>query len=777
MNGNTKGLTTQEANALCEQGKANVMPRKKDGSAAEILSRNIFTLFNLLNLVLAVLLIIVGSYRNMLFLGVVFSNILIGTIQELRAKLMNDRLKLLSEGCVTVLRDGKKVSLTPSELVLGDVVCLLRGDQVPADAQVLSGGASVDESLITGESHPVQKTESSELFSGSFLMDGQLTAVLTAVGAESYAGKLQLSARKVKRASSKLMRDMQRIIRYVSILIVPLVLLLFWKQYSGLGASFEEAVTKCVAAVLGMIPEGLILLTSIALAASVVRLGRRKALVNELYGIESLARTNVVCMDKTGTLTSGEMTFDEMITQEGVSQGEAQECLAALLSTFSDRTPTNDALRAGCPIASDAEAIHIVPFSSERKWSAGSFKGLGTVVLGAPEQLLHGEALEQAQIQARSGRRVLALMRGENATSGDRLPARLKPLAFLCLRDSLRPRVAETVKYFGRQGVALKVLSGDNPLTVSHVARDAGIPRAGDYIDVSALPRPIDYLVIAKQHTVFGRVSPDDKRFLIEAMQSRGDSCAMIGDGVNDIPALKAADCSIVMAGGSDAASRVSQITLLNADFEVVPEIVLEGRRVINNITRTTSLFLVKNIFSFLITLLMLALPFAYPFVPIQLTLISSLTVGIPSFVLAFQANKERVEGNFLRNVIMRALPGGICVVLLVAMTMAMGANHKLSEEVISTLCTLIAGYSGITVLILTCLPLDLLRAGLIVLMAGIFVLLVVLFPSAFYLQQVFGAQWVVLISTAVLAPVLQIGLGAVIRRLRCSGRTGELTA
>lgn len=769
------GLTAQQAKQLGEQGKANIMPKSKEGGVGEILYRNIFTLFNLLNLALAVLLLIVGSYRNMLFLGVAISNILIGTIQELRAKKTHDRLKLLSEGKVTVIRDGREISLMPSELVLGDVTRLLRGDQVPADAKVLSGRAHVDESLLTGESRAVEKMQDDELFAGSFLLEGNVVAELTAIGAQSYAGKLQLSARKVKRSSSVLMRDMQRIIRIVSIAIVPLALLLFWKTHGGLDVEIEDAVIKCVAAVLGMIPEGLILLTSIALAAGVVRLGKRKALVNELYGIESLARTSVVCVDKTGTLTNGEMTFDVMILQGTAKRAQAEECLAALLSTFYDQTPTNIALHQVCPeILTNREALQTVPFSSERKWSGARFEGLGTVVLGAPECLLAGAALEEAKAHAAQGLRVLALMSGDEPFSGDVLPSHLQPMALICLRDTLRPLVRETVRYFGEQGVCLKVLSGDHPLTVSHVAHDAGIPNAQAYVDVSALPSPIDYAAIAKEYTVFGRVSPNDKRFLIEAMQAQGDNVAMVGDGVNDIPALKAADCSIAMACGSDAVCRIAQITLLNSDFEVMPEIVLEGRRVINNITRASSLFLVKNIFSFILTILLLLLPFIYPFMPIQLTLVSTLTVGIPSFVLALQPNKERVQGNFLRNVVTRALPGGLSVAFLTIGAMVMGAVHQLPEEVTSMLCTLIAGYSGMVVLVLTCLPLDWLRFVLILFMAGIFLFLVVLCPSVFYFLPIEGIQWHVLLGAAVLAPILQLGLAAIIRRFRHPRRSVE---
>lgn len=763
------GLTQDEVRARREAGRTNTMPRRADGGLADILRRNVMTLFNLLNLCLAGLLLWVGSHRDMLFLGVVLSNTLIGTVQELRAKRTHDRLQLLSEGQVRVMRDGAECLLSPHDLVLDDVVLLSRGDQVPADAKVLSGTAEADESLLTGESVPVSKNADDALYSGSFLVSGSVAARLTAVGADSYAGQLQLSARRVKRAQSELMRDMRRIIRWVSAIILPIGAAMFSRQYASVDLSLADAVTGTVASVLGMIPEGLILLTSVSLAAGVVALGRRNALVNELFGIETLARTDVVCMDKTGTLTSGEMFLDRTLPLGDATPEEIGTCMALLLHTGADETPTVRALSQAFAAADGAAVLQAVPFSSERKWSAAQAEGLGSVVLGAPERLLSGQALTQAQTLASEGLRVLALARSSSPLSGETLPGGLVPLALLCLRDALRPNVQKTVRYFGEQGVALKVISGDNPLTVSHAAAAAGVPGADRMVDLSALSGSKDYAALSRSYTIFGRVSPQDKQGLIEALRKDGHGVAMVGDGVNDIPALKAADCSIAMAGGSDAACRVAQITLLDADFDVMPRIVLEGRRVINNITRAASLFLVKNIFSLILSVLLLIFPFAYPFAPIQLTLVSSLTIGLPSFVLALQPSRDRVSGRFLRNVIMRALPGGVCTAALIIPLMALSGRLGFSQDVVSTLSTLIAGYSGLVVLLLTCLPLNALRAGLVAIMAALFVGAVVLLPQVFYLSPVSGGQWWVLASAAVLAPAIQIGLGALVRRFRRS--------
>lgn len=759
------GLTQEEVRARREQGRTNTMPRRTEGGVADILRRNVLTLFNLLNLCLAGLLLWVGSHRDMLFLGVVLSNTLIGTIQELRAKRTHDRLQLLSEGRVRVMRDGVECRLSPQELVLDDVVLLSRGDQIPADATVLSGAGEADESLLTGESAPVSKAAGDTLYSGSFLVSGSVAARLTAVGADSYAGQLQLSARRVKRAQSELMRDMRRIIRWVSVLIVPIGAAMFSRQYASVDLGLRDAVTGTVASMLGMIPEGLILLTSVSLAAGVVALGRRNALVNELFGIETLARTDVVCMDKTGTLTSGEMVLDRALALNGVLPEEIAAYMAALLRASADETPTVRALAEAFPASNAPEIAQAVPFSSARKWSAAQAEGLGSVVLGAPERLLKGEALEQAQALAAQGLRVLALLCAPAPLCGEALPEGLVPAALLCLRDALRPNVQKTVRYFGEQGVTLKVISGDSPLTVSHAAAAAGVPGADRMVDLSTIEGEKDYTALSRHYTIFGRVSPQDKQGLIEALRKDGHGVAMVGDGVNDIPALKAADCSIAMAGGSDAACRVAQITLLDADFDVMPRIVLEGRRVINNITRAASLFLVKNIFSLILSVLLLIFPFAYPFAPIQLTLVSSLTIGIPSFVLALQPSRDRVSGSFLRNVIMRALPGGVCTAALIIPLMAFSDGLGFSQDVVSSLSTLIAGYSGLVVLFLTCLPLNALRGGLVAAMAVLFAGAVLLLPQVFYLSPVSGGQWWVLAAAAVLAPLIQIGLGALVRR------------
>jgi cation-transporting ATPase E len=741
------GLTTAEAQARAARGLGNHLPKSGEHGAAAIVRRNVFTLFNLLNIVLAGLLLWIGSYRNMLFMGVVVSNAVIGLVQELRAKRTHDRLLLLSEGRVRTLRDGAETALPPSALVAGDVVRLTRGDQAPADARVLAGEADVNESLLTGESEPITKRAGDSLLSGSYLTEGELTAELTQVGAKSFAGQLQLSARRVKRPESALMGALNRIIRVVSILLVPIGMALYLRQTAVLGLTVPDAVTKTVAATLGMIPEGLILLTSVALAVGVVRLGGRGALVNELYGIENLARVDVLCLDKTGTLTSGQMRVTGLVPLEDTADAEAVSALRALTAALrAEEGPTFAALRETYPPAEDVQPLATVPFGSGRKWSAAQVAGLGTLVLGAPERVAagHPAVLEAARTHAAQGVRVLALCRAEAPLAGKVLPEGLSPLALVLVGDTLRPDAKDTLAYFRAQGVQLKIISGDSALTVSRIAAEAGLDGAERAVDVSALGALPDYDALARDYAVFGRVSPEDKRQLVAALKRQGRTVAMVGDGVNDIPALKAADCSIAMAGGSEAAARVAQITLLNADFAVVPHIVLEGRRVINNITRASALFLVKNLFSFLLAALLLVLPLAYPFAPIQLTLVSTLTIGIPSFVLALQPNRERVRGSFMRNVLMRAVPGGLAVTLSCLGAMLAAGPLGLGAGETSTVCTLAAGVTGLAVLLLTCLPLDRLRAGLVLLMAAAMAGAVLVVPQVFYLVPLMGyAPWV----------------------------------
>ena len=730
-----EGLNEQEARAQMQAGKANVMDQDQGKTLGQILAGNLFTFFNFLNLGLAAALFFVGSYRNMLFLGVVIINALIGTLQEYKAQKAIQKLKLLNAPSVHVLRDGKETVCAPEETVEGDLVVLHGGDQVAADAIVIEGQGSAMESLLTGESNAIPKEAGSWLYSGSYITEGRIIAQQVYVGGESYAGRLTREAKKAVRPGSKLKKELDRLIRVDGFVLLPLGVLLLLKQTLLAHMPLTEAVPASVAAMIGMIPEGLVLLTSIAMAVGVRKLGKKQALVQELAGIETLARADVLCLDKTGTITTGEMTLEAM---EGVDADEQEfwQAMARFLGAFDDQSGTLNALRrAVAPGEEKPESV--LPFSSKRKKSAAMFGDGTALVLGAPEFVL-GDMFPSA-LRRRvnewtdEGKRVLVLAENRGPVRDD-IPPRIKRVLGLCaLTEQIRPGAADALAYFKSQGVAVKVISGDNPHTVSQIARAAGLEGWQEYIDASTLNTDEALEEACEKYTVFGRVTPEQKKALVLALKKKGHNVAMTGDGVNDIPALKAADCSIAMAGGSDAARNAAQLTLLTSDFTVMPDIVLEGRQVINNITRTASLFLMKTLFSFGLSVLMLFFPGAYPFQPIQMTLVSSMMIGFPGFILSLEPSRERISGSFLRTVIIRALPGALAVTVCAAAAMTL-TGYGWDRTLCSTLATWLAGLIGYLVLLLTCLPLNLIRSCLLGAVAIGFTGAALLFHKVFFL-------------------------------------------
>ena len=737
------GLSSEEAERRRERGEGNVTAEHQEKPFSAILRDNTFTLFNLLNAGLAVALALAGSYRNMLFLGVVISNILIGTIQEAKAQKTIRRLKLLNAPEVSVIRDGREITLKPEETVRGDLAVFRAGDQIIADAVVTEGQGSAMEALLTGEKDAVPKGSGSWLYSGSYVSEGKMTAQLIHVGAESYVNRLTAEAKKMTRPASRLMGEMDRLIQGVSAVLVPLGILLFLKATLISHRPWNEAIPPTVAAMLGMIPEGLMLLTSIAMAAGVVKMGRRRTLVQELAGIETLARVNLLCLDKTGTITTGKMTLEKTEGLEG-SARETLEALSRFLGAFDEKSGTMDALRKGAAPGNE-KAERIYPFSSERKKSAAIFANGKALVLGAPEYVLgenyrHG-IRKKAEAWTGKGRRVLTLAEGRGGDP-EGFPEITRAIGLLILKEEIRPEARETLRYFREQGVKIKIISGDDPETVARIAREAGVEGWNRWVNAGELGSREELAKSCDEYTVFGRVKPDQKRDLVLALRYRGYNVAMTGDGVNDIPAMKAADCSIAMVGGSDAARNAAQITLLDSNFGVMPEIVLEGRRIINNITRTATLFLTKTIFSFLLSLLTLATPGHYPFQPIQLTLISSLTVGIPGFVLAMEPSRERIRGNFLRTIVTRAMPGGIAVAVCAALAAGMETMAGWDRAVCSTAATLTAGFIGYLVLARICLPLNPKRGILLGGIAAAFVAAVLFAPKVFYLTAMTGSAW-----------------------------------
>ena len=755
-----EGLNSEEAARRAAAGNSNRQTAQPGKSVARIISDNLFTLFNLLNFALAACLALVGSWRNMLFLGVVFSNTLIGTIQELRARAVLNRLRLLDVKAVRVIRDGIERKCVPDELVLGDLAVFRIGDQIPADAVITEGVCAADESLLTGESEPVTRKKGELLMSGSFLTEGQVTAQLIAVGDEAYAARLMRDAKRIRSPRSELMTELNKLVSLVSKLLVPIGVILFSEEYFLLKSPIGDAVPKAVAAMIGMIPEGLILLTSVALTAGVIKLGRRKTLVQELFGIETLARADVLCVDKTGTLTTGKMTAAGFVPL-AAGEEELRAKIGAFMSAFEASSPTLRAIAQAFG-KKTAQATAILPFSSSRKKSAASFPDGKTLILGAPSFVAE-ETIAEADRAAKEGYRVLLLAEADGEIDGETLPPATRLLGLILLRETLRPSAKDTLEWFENEGISVRIMSGDDPQTVAAAARALGWKDCDRIVDCAELSED-ELRAAAKDNVIFGRLTPEQKRILVQALKAEGRHVAMTGDGVNDIPSLKAADCSIAMAGGAEATEHAAQLVLLNNDFSSLPAVVAEGRRVIGNITRTASLFLQKTLYSFVLSLLniliALLLPLHYPFEPIHLTLISMLTVGLPSFFLALEPSSERAEGHFLKRVLLKAAPGAAGVVCC-ALSAMIADYFGTPDEIASTMAVLSAGCIGLGNLILTCRPFSKLRILICALMCVGFTCAVAFLPKVFslYVYEMTARHWIMLSAiTAAGVAILILG-------------------
>ena len=708
-----QGLTQTQAQRRKELGWGNAVPDTAGRSEWEIILQNILTFFNLVFIVLAVLLLVGGSsIKNCAFLGVVICNAVIGCVQEIRAKRAVDKLSLMARKPVRVIRDGQRRECQPEELVLGDIVEFGPGDPICADGVVRSGALQLNESLITGEADVISREENGQVKSGSFVVAGRGRVELTAVGSDAFAARLSAEAKADPHATkSEMMRLLDKLIQVVGILLVPVGLLLFYQEYAVLHLGIRESTEGTVSALVGMIPEGLYLLTSVAMAASALKLSKRKVLVQDMNCIESLARVDVLCVDKTGTITEPKMEVANLIPLTSDPPERLERILAAM---YSGREAENDTDRAMSELfgeGSDWVCIQRIPFSSQTKWSGAVFEQEGAYLAGAPEFILgsrFSEVAETVHSWSSMGYRVLLVAAYDGVPEPERLDAeRVSPLALVLLTNQIRPQAANTFAYFAQQGVSVRVISGDNPETVSEVAARAGIPNADRYLDATSLQTDEDYLRAVDNCTVFGRVTPDQKKRLVEAFQARGRTVAMTGDGVNDVLAMKQANCSIAMASGAQAASQVASLVLLDSDFAAMPGIVGEGRRVINNIQRAATLFLVKNIFSLALSIISLFTNWPYPLAPLHLSVISALTIGVPSFFLAMEPNYERVRGRFLRGVLRRAFPGGLTNIFVVLAAQAFSDVFAIPTEQISTVCAAILAFVGLLVLYQVCKPFD----------------------------------------------------------------------
>lgn len=705
------GLNDEQVEERELRGMTNKVDNSISKSYLKIFTTNIFTLFNLLNIFLACLIIIFnGQIKNMLFAGIAMINLVIGIIQEIRSKRALDKLSLVSAPSIEAVRNGQVVEISTDDIVIDDIIILKQGSQIPTDCIVVGGECEANESLLTGEQDDIHKGIGDQLMSGSFVQSGKCRARVMAVGEDTYASKLMSEAKKFKKSKSELMRSINWIIRIATIIIFPLGILMFITNMKH-ATSISGAVTSTVSSVIGMIPEGLVMLTSVALALGIVRLAKKRTLVQDLYSIEALARVDVLCLDKTGTITEGSMQVESVHVYSS-KFGSPDDIMANLVNALGKNNATFEACAEYFSSNETYKVSKLMPFSSARKWSGASFSGVGTFIVGAPEFVLKERySLVERNVNeyAMEGYRVLVLVTTpESLQDGAMDPAKMELVALIVLSDKIRSTASATFEYFEQQGVQLKVISGDNPLTVSKVAERAGMKNAEKYIDASVdLDTPDKIYEAAEKYTVFGRVSPSQKKELVAALKAHGHTVGMTGDGVNDVMALKESDCSIAMASGSDASRNVAQLVLLDSDFSSLPSVVSEGRRVINNIERASSLFLVKTTFSAVLSLLLIIFQFStYPFEPIQLTLINALFVGVPSFILALEPNDRRVKGNFLSKVFKRALPAGLTVAFAIILVCWMynDIGFDVSPQ-ISTMSVFITASVSFVVLVQVCMP------------------------------------------------------------------------
>ena len=719
INSEFNGLTAAEVNARIEAGKINIADDSSDRTTGKIIRDNLLTYFNLIFLVITVLLCIAGAFRDLTFLPIIIGNILIGIVQELRAKKTLDKMKILNAGHAVVIRDGKRQKVTAEELVIDDLVWLSSGDAICADSVVVSGEITVNESMLTGEADGIVKKENEELLSGSFVVSGEGYARLTRVGNDSYISKLTNEAKALKKGEeSEMIRSINMFVKVIGIIIIPMSVILFVQAFVFRNASFRTSITSMVASIIGLIPEGLYLLTTLALAVSMMKLAKDKVLLHDMKSIESLARVDVLCVDKTGTITKPEMTVTEIVSCDDSMNEVFTDYVMSSIDNNATAVALKKYLNDNNVMNGKRTASKVYPFNSTVKYGAMAFDG-DFYVLGAPEFIIKtgfNNLKDEISQYTTKGYRVIVLAKAESLTKDGVIDGEILPLGFVVLANEIRDNAVETFTYFKEQGVAIKVISGDNPATVSEVARQAGIENAEKYVDASTLT---DNLMISEaiaKYTVFGRVTPKQKQQFVKALKMQGHTVAMTGDGVNDILALKDADCSVAMASGSEATAQAAQIVLLDSDFSRMPEIVLEGRRVVNNVQRSASLFLVKNIFSLLLTIFSTVLMISYPLMPSQVSLISMFTIGIPGFLLALEPNKSRIKGHFLGNVLLKALPAGLTDFFAVSALVICGHVFNIPSTDIATASTLLIAVVGFMIMIKISHPFNKFKYGILAL-------------------------------------------------------------
>lgn len=767
------GLSSAEVADRKSQGLVNITGNSVSKTKKQIIMTHTLTYFNFLNIFLGVLIIISGQIKNLTFMGVIIINSVIGIFQELKVKKLVDGLSVITASKVRVLRDGTRQDIPIEEIVLDDTIIVESGNQIGADSIVLdSAGIEVNESMITGESKPVKKAAGDQLYSGSYLVAGSGCARVIHVGKDNYATQLANQAKDKKRATSEMQDSIKRIIKVVGIVLIPIGILLFMSQMRVAGTTFSNAIVSTVAGVIGMIPEGLVLLTSVSFVLGVGRLAKKRALVQEMEAIEALARVNVLCTDKTGTITTGELEVRDIlpidkdrITEDEEKVAAIKEVMNELAFAFHDVNATQTALMNYFTKTNQWEISDLIPFSSARKYRAISFLNHGAYVLGAPEFILKGyehkdEILSEVEVYSKKGLRVLLLAEAKDISSADDTVSGIIPKGLILISDIIRPEAKDTFDYFASQHVAVKVISGDNPATVSSIAVDAGLQDGDRYIDATQLPENDSELQnVIENYTVFGRVTPEQKQRIIKAYQANGRVVGMVGDGVNDVLALKDADCGIAMAAGSDAAKQVAHIVLLDSDFACMKNIVREGRMIISNIERVSALYLTKTIYSMLLSVIFILLGRSYPFIPIHLSLISGTAIGLPSFLLTLEQTEAVTQNGFLKHVLRISLPGALTMVVDMLLIQLLGTAFGFDDSLISMYNLLAAGMISMLVLISVCRPMNRKREALCIICIVLFVGAILLFPGFLSIHSIFVWRTIFIVPLCLLTLIIMNGL------------------
>ena len=751
------GLTEAEVLERKEKGQVNIVEEKTVKSNWEIIAGNVFTLFNLYNFLIAVALMSVGAYSNLAFMLIIILNICIGSFQEIHAKNMVAKLSVLTVSKVDVIRDGKEKSINVDELVLDDITILSMGNQISSDSVVIDGKVEVNESLLTGESDTIVKMPGDKLFSGSYVVSGKCYAKVEKVGKDNLAVEITLKSKKHKKVNSELLNSMRKVTRLTSFIIIPVGVLLFVQAFFFRDEVIKSSVVSTAAALLGMLPKGLVLLISISLATGVIKLAKKKVLVQDLYSVETLAHVDTLCLDKTGTITEGKMQVSNVeILNEEIMPISINQALSAFVNEIGDNNGTFQALKEYFKETDIFEVDYKNQFSSERKWSSISFKGIGSIIVGAPERLTAKSnfVIKDSMVEAqKQGKRVLLVGFSKDIVE-DILPD-IEIVAAIELSDPLRKNAKEMLGFFKGEGVTVKVISGDNPLTVSSIAKQAGLEDYESYIDLSTIESDDEIIDLVDKYSIFARVSPNQKSLLVQALQAKGHTVAMTGDGVNDVIALRQADCSITLPEASDVAKQVSQIVLLNSDFSVLKDVLMEGRRVVNNITNVATIFFIKTLYSVMLSILNIITCTAFPFIPIQITLVDLAIEGYTSFFISFEPNGKQIKERFLKSVLKNSFPYSLVIIINIITLYFLAPSLGITEHKMTTLMYYMIGFTSILAVIRVCRPFNKMRIFLCTTTAIGFFVATILFRNLLHLSKLGIQELVLFLSLAILSTVL----------------------